>query len=182
MLSEEIFYRDRAEDSLVARVPWMPRLFFAHVHLRAWFDFNRPEGLSLSWPGTKWQPLAPAAARAAWTAAARKDPPEVKWLALRGPGRIVMHTFAPSPDLALLRPRLYCCDAAADAGSGSRTPPDCAGGALQIGYLMTGWENLAPATHRVDSILLVVSDQAVPGEVARELAAPLLVNVRAVRR
>jgi hypothetical protein len=51
VLSEEIFYRDRAKDSLVARVPWMPRLFFAHVRLRAWFDFNRPDGLSLSWPG-----------------------------------------------------------------------------------------------------------------------------------
>ncbi len=175
VLSEEIFYRERAEDSFVARVPWVPRLFFDDVRVRAWLDFTSLDGFALAWPGMEWRALEPKPKSAALAEEIQNDPPEVKWLALKGGGKIVMQTFAPSPDFAILRRRLYYCDGATAASS------YCIGAALQIGYSMTGWENLAAGTHRVDSILMVLPDGADPGAVARELAAPQPVNVRPVR-
>jgi hypothetical protein len=172
VLSEEIFYRERAEDSFVARVAWVPRLLFDDVRVRAWLDFIGLDGFALAWPGMKWRQLEPQAASAALAEQVRNDPPEVKWLALMGRGKIVMQTFAPSPDFAIVRRRLYYCDGATAAFS------DCMGTALQIGYSMTGWENLAAGIHRVDSMLMVLPDSADPDAVVRELAAPPLVSVR----
>jgi hypothetical protein len=182
VLSEEIFYRECAQDSFVARVPWVPRLFFDDMRVRTWLDFTGLDGFALSWPGMEWRGLAPKAASAALAAEIRTDPPEVKWLALKGGSKIVMQTFAPSPDFAILRRRLYYCDGAATTNTSPQTSSDCTGAALQIGYLMTGWENLAAGTHRVDSILMVLPDGADPNAVARELATPPLVSVRPARR
>ena len=109
------------------------------------------------------------------------DPPEVKWLALKGRGKVVMQTFTPSPDFSTLRRQLYYCDGAAAANTRRRTSSDCERGALQIGYLMTGWENLAPGTHRVNSVLMVLPDSAEPDAVARELEIAPVVNVRPMR-
>ena len=180
VLSEEVFYRDRAEDSFAARVLWVPRLFFSDMRVRTWFDFVGLDGFALSWTGIEWQSLEPGA-RSAQAAKVSRDPPEVKWLALRGGSMVVMQTFTPSPDFAILRRQLYyCAGAAADASR--QASSDCEGGALQIGYLMTGWENLAPGTHRVNSVLMVLPDSAEPDAVARELEIAPLVNVRAMRR
>jgi hypothetical protein len=182
VLSEEIFYRECAEDSFAARVLWLPRLFFSDVRVRTWLDFVGLDGFALSWPGTDWRPLETEAARAAIAAEVRGNPPEVKWLALKGGGRIVMQTFTPSPDLTTLRPRLYYCDGAAAADTSRQVSSDCTDGALQIGYLMTGWENLAAGTHRVNSVLMVLPDGAEPDAVAHELAIARLVNVHSMRR
>jgi hypothetical protein len=92
-----------------------------------------------------------------------------------------MQTFTPSPDFATLRRRLYYCDGAAADPSRQRSS-DCEGGALQIGYLMTGWENLAPGVHRVNSILMVLPARAEPDVVARELEIAPVVSVRPMRR
>ena len=59
VLSEEIFYRDRAEDSFAARVLWLPRLFFSDVRVRTWLDFVGLDGFALAWTGMGWQPLEP---------------------------------------------------------------------------------------------------------------------------
>ncbi len=115
VLSEEIFYREYAEDSFVARVLWVPRLFFGDVRVRTWLDFIGLDGFTLSWSGMERQPFEPGAGSAAAAAEIRRDPPEVKWLALKGGGKIVMQTFTPSPDLATLRRQLYYCDGAAAA-------------------------------------------------------------------
>jgi hypothetical protein len=179
VLSEEIFYRDRAEDSFGARVLWVPRLFFSDVRVCTWFDFVGLDGFALSWTGTEWQSLEPGT-RSAVASEVSRDPPEVKWLALKGRGKVVMQTFTPSPDFATLRRRLYYCDGAAADPSRQRSS-DCEGGALQIGYLMTGWENLAPGTHRVNSVLMVIPDSAEPDAVARELQIAPVVNVRPMR-
>ena len=56
------------------------------------------------------QPFEPGAASAAALTEILRDPPEVKWLALRGGGKVVLQTLTPSPDLATLRRRLYYCD------------------------------------------------------------------------
>lgn len=190
VLSEEVFYRDRAEDSFAARVPWVPRLFFTDVRVRAWFDFVGLDGFALSWSGSTWHVLAPGAKDAApaakdaalaangsaLTTMIGDDPPEARWLALKGRGRIVMQTFTPSPDFAALRRRLYYCDGAAAASA------DCARGGLQIGYSMSGWENLAAGAHRVDSVLLILPDGAKPEAVVPELSSAPLVSVRRLPR
>ena len=47
---------------------------------------------------------------------------------------------------------------------------------------MTGWENLAPGIHRVNSILMVLPASAEPDAVARELEIAPVVSVRPMRR
>jgi hypothetical protein len=177
VFSDEIFYRDYAEDSFLARVLWLPRLFFDGVQVRTWLDFVGVEDFALGWRPNEWHALAPESKRAA-LAAELGGEPEVKWLALKGGDRIVMQTFTPSPDFATLQRRLYYCDGTATADESEQAASSCAGGGLQIGYLMTGWENLAAGTHRVDSILMVLAGDAEPDAVARELAAPPAVTVR----
>ena len=55
------------------------------------------------------------------------------------------------------------------------------GAALQIGYSMTGWENLAAGTHRIDSVLMVLPDSEEPDAVVRQLAMKPVVSVRPMR-
>jgi hypothetical protein len=181
VLSEEIFYRDRAEDSFAARVLWLPRLFFNEVRVCTWLDFVGLDGFALSWTGMEWQSLEPGT-KSAVAVEVSRDPPDVKWLALKGSGKVVMQTFTPSPDFSTLRRRLYYCDGAAAADVSRQATSECEGGALQIGYLITGWENLAPGTHRVNSLLMVLPDSAEPDAVARELEIAPVVNVRPIRR
>ena len=186
VLSEEIFYRDYAEDSFVARVLWVPRLFFGDVRVRTWLDFTGLNGFALSWSRMERQPFEPGAASAVVAAEIQRDQPEVKWLALKGGGKIVMQTFTPSPDLATLRRRLYYCDGTAAPDTSGRTSSDhadsdCMGAALQIGYSMTGWENLAAGTHRIDSVLMVLPDSEEPDAVVRQLAMKPVVSVRPMR-
>lgn len=180
VLSEEIFYRDRVEDSFAARVLWLPRLFFSDVRVWAWLDFVGLDGFALAWTGMEWQSLEPAT-RSTLTAEVSRNPLEVKWLALKGGGKVVMQTFTPSPDFATLQRRLYFCDGTA-ANTSRLSSSDCATGALQIGYLMTGWENLAPGTHQVKSVLMVLPDEAEPDETVRELQFAPVVNIRQMRR
>ena len=182
VLSEETFYREYAEDSFTARVLWVPRLLFGDVRVRILFDFTGLRGFTLLWPNMELKPFDPAVGSATAAAEILRDPPEVKWLALKGGGKIVMQSFTPSPDLTTLRRRLYYCGGAAASYAARPASSDCAGGALQIGYLVTGWENLAAGTHRVDSVLMVLPDSAEPDAAARELAVPPAVSVRALRR
>jgi hypothetical protein len=94
---------------------------------------------------------------------------------------MVMQTFTPSPDFATLRRRLYYCDGAAAADTSRKASSACEADALQIGYLMTGWENLAPGKHRVNSVLMVLPASAEPDAVARELEIAPVVSVRPMR-
>ncbi len=186
VLSEESFYREYAEDSFVARVLWVPRLFFGDVRVRTWLDFTGLHGFTLSWSGMERQPFEPGSGSAMVAAEIRRDPPEVKWLALRGGGKVVMQTFTPSPDLATLRRQLYYCEGTAASDTSRRISldyagSDCTGVALQIGYSMPGWENLAAGTHRVASVLVVLPESADADAVARELATQPVVSVRPLR-
>jgi hypothetical protein len=181
VLGEEIFYRDRAEDSFTARVLWLPRLFFSDVRVSTWLDFVGLNSFALSWTGMEWQSLEPRT-RSAVAAEVSRDPAEVKWLALKGGGKVVMQTFTPSPDFATLRRRLYYCDGTLTADASRQASSDCESGALQIGYVMTGWENLAPGKHRVNSVLMVLPASAEPDAVARELEIAPVVNVHPMRR
>lgn len=173
VVSGESFYRDYAEDSFVARVRWVPRVFFGDARVRTWLNFVGIGGFTLSWPGMEAAPLRIGAGDSATLDAIQRDPPYAQWLALKGGGKIVIQTFMPSPDLDVIRPRLFyhCGGAAAPEASAVCTGP------TQIGYLMTGWENLSAGTHRLKSTLLVVPGSADPHRLARELAAEPVVTV-----
>jgi hypothetical protein len=162
-------------------VLWWPRLFFSDVRVCTWFDFVGLDGFALSWRGMEWQSLEPRT-RSTLAAEVSRDPPDVKWLALKGGGKVVMQTFTASPDFATLHRQLYYCDGAAAADASRQASSDCADGALQIGYLMTGWENLAPGTHRVNSVLMILPGSAEPDAIARELEIAPVVNARPMRR
>lgn len=173
VVSSEIFYRDYAQDAFVARVPWVPRLFFGGVRVLTWLDFVGLKGFNLTWSDMRRAPLSLDAADPGVIAKIEHDPPHVQWLALRGGGKTVIQTFMPSPDLDVVRPQLYYCDGM----SPSAASRGCTGATLQIGYLMTGWENLAAGTHRLNSLLLVLPDDADPSRLARELATEPVVTV-----
>jgi hypothetical protein len=172
VVSSEIFYRDYAQDAFVARVLWLPRMFFGDVRVRTWLDFVGLKGFSLSW-SDRAPRLNLDAPDAEVVATIQRDPPHVQWLALRGGGKTVIQTFMPSPDLAVIRPQLYYCDGM----SPSAPSQACAGATLRVGYLMTGWENLSAGTHRLNSLLLVLPNDADPSRLARELATEPVIGV-----
>jgi hypothetical protein len=173
VLSDEIFYGESAEDSFSSYVPWIPRLFFSDVTARAWLDFVGLENFAISSTNADWLPLRTGAQRAALAAEVRRRPPDASWIALRGEGRLLIQTFAPSPELTTLRRRLYFERAAPTEASHRPTGSD----KLEIGYLITGWEDLAPGMHGLDSMLIVLSDRASPHTVAQEIEAPPQLNV-----
>ncbi|HZO83364.1 MAG TPA: hypothetical protein VFB33_16845 [Candidatus Binataceae bacterium] len=170
VVSREFFYRDYAQDAFVARVLWLPRVFFGNVRVRTWLDFVGLRGFSLFWSGMNGQPLRLDDPAASVVEAIQRDPPHVRWLAMRGGGKTIVQTFLPSPDLDVIRPQLYYCDGTSPAAAAAQ---GCTGATLQVGYLMTGWENLAAGTHRLNSLLLVLPDDADPSQLARELTTEL---------
>jgi hypothetical protein len=179
VVSSETFYRNYSEDSFVAQVLWVPRVFFGDVRVRSWLDFIGVNGFTLSWSGMDGPGLVIGSADVHGLAELQRDPPHVQWIALRGDGKIVMQTFMPSTDLAVIRPQLYYyCGGTVD----TQVAASCTGATRQIGYLMTGWENLPAGTHRLESVLLVLPDDDNPEHVTRELAAPLVVAVRYIPR
>ena len=177
VISDEIFYPESAEDSFSSYVPWIPRLFFSDVRARAWLDFVGLENFAISWPDAEWLPLRTEAQRAALAAAVHDRPPDATWIALRGEGRLLMQTFMPSPDLTTLRRGLYFDCVAPTAMSSHRQTGQRK---LEIGYVITRWEDLAPGMHGLDSLLIVLSDRASPRAVAQQIAAPPQLHVSAV--
>lgn len=173
VVSSEVFYRDYTEDSFVARVLWVPRVFFGDVRVRTWLDFVGLDGFNLSWSGMDGAPLAIGEANANTIARLQRDPPHTRWLALRGDGKTIVQTFMPSPDLDIVRPQLYYCDGpvASDASYG------CDDATLRIGYLMAGWQNLSSGTHRLESLLIVLPADADARQINRQLATPPSVTV-----
>lgn len=174
--SSEIFYRDYAQDAFVARVLWLPRVLFGDVRVRTWLDFVGLRGFSLWWSGMNRSPLRLDQPDPALVDEIQRDPPHVSWLAMRGGGKTIIQTFTPSPDLDVIRLQLYYCDGT----SPSAASQGCAGATLHVGYLMTGWENLAAGTHRLNSLLLVLPDDADPSRLARELASEAVVSINPV--
>lgn len=175
VVSSEIFYRNYSDDSFVARVLWVPRVFFGDVRVRTWLDFVGLNGFELSWSGMDGSPLAIGETNASTVARIQRDPPHVRWLALRGGDKMMIQTFMPSPDLAVVRPQLYYCDGAPVSGASY----ECSGATLRIGYLMTGWQNLSAGTHRMQSLLMVLPEDTNPYQVALQLARPPTVTVTA---
>jgi hypothetical protein len=174
--SSEVFYRDYTQDSFVARVPWVPRVFFDDVRVRTWLDFVGLNGFQLSWSGADGGSLTVGDASTNTVAQIQQHPPDVRWLALRGDGKTIIQTFMPTPDLNVVRPQLYYCDGRSSSDASYR----CGDATLRIGYLTSGWENLSAGTHRLKSLLIVLPADADPNQVARQLAQPPTVTVTAL--
>jgi hypothetical protein len=173
VVSSEVFYRDYSEDSFVAWVPWVPRLFFGDVRVRTWLDFVGLDSFSLSWSGMEGPPLSIGEPDAKTVARIQRDPPYTRWLVLRGDGKIIIQTFMPSPDFDIVRAQLYYCD----GRSASDASDECTGATLRIGYLMTGWQDLSAGTHRLKSVLIVLPADADPHQVASQLATSPAITV-----
>jgi hypothetical protein len=104
----------------------------------------------------------------------RDNPPQADWIALRGDGRVMVQTFGPSPDLRLIQHRLYYRD------SSRPDPPERYPGQHPgVGYLTTGWRNLAGGAHQVDSLSAVLPGYYAPETFLRELERPPKVTIRA---
>jgi hypothetical protein len=173
VVSDEVFYRDYAEDSFVARVLWVPSVFFGDVRVQTWLDFVGVDEFSLTWSAMRMLPLTLDEANRAQMIEVKHDAPYARWLAIQGDDKVVVQTFMPSPDLDVLHLRLYLCD-------GNSTPDasrGCADATLQIGYTITGWENLSAGRHRLKSVLMVLPDTVNPDRLIAELAAHPVIHV-----
>ena len=169
VVSEEFFYRDYVEEPFKATVVWVPRVLFGNVRVRIYVDFVRLHDFTLAWSGMSGLPIKigdPASER---TIEMRDSPPSADWFALRGQGKLMIQTFRPSPDLAVVRPRLYYRDPSPDTLQEPQAPA--------IGFLMTGWQDLSSGTHQLNPLLIVVPDDCSSQSLFREIEAQPLVRV-----
>lgn len=144
----DFFYRDCVENPFKVRFPWVPRVLFGDIKVRLDLDFTGLDGYALSWSHMKSGALRIGDPRL--TTIARSDPPRVDWIALRGGGRMLIQTIAPTSDLQLLERRLYYND-----DPNTPDPPERVRGEHPgIGYTIIGWENLASGSHRLTSMLI----------------------------
>jgi hypothetical protein len=167
--SEELFYRDYAEQPFKATVVWVPRVLFGNVRVHTYVDFVRLRGFTLACSGMSGPPIEIGDSSSERAVEMRDSPPSATWLALRGEGKLMLQTFRPSPDLAVVQPQLYFRDPSPD------TPdePD----APAIGFLMTGWQDLSSGTHQLNPLLIVVPDDYSPEALSREIEAQPTVRV-----
>jgi hypothetical protein len=167
--SEEFFYRDYAEEPFKATVVWVPRVLFGNVRVRTYVDFVRLRGFTLMCSGMSGPPIKigdPASER---TADVENVPPPANWIALRGKGKLMIQTFRPSPDLAVIRPRLYYRDPSPETPQEPHAPA--------IGFLMTGWQDLSSGTHQLNPLLIVLPDDYSPQSLSREVETQPVVRV-----
>jgi hypothetical protein len=146
--NHDFFYRDCVENPFKVRFPWVPRVLFGDIQVRMDLDFTGLDGYTISWSRMSGAPIKigdPALRKIS-----PSDAPQVEWIALRGGGRTILQTIAPTSDLRLLDRRLYYNDNPASPDAPERVRGEHPG----IGYTMTGWENLAAGSHTLVSMLI----------------------------
>jgi hypothetical protein len=100
----------------------------------------------------------------------------VEWIALRGGGRMLIQTIAPTSYLQLLDRRLYYND-----DPNTPDPPERVRGEHPgIGYSITGWENLASGSHTLTSMLIGAPENYDADVLLKEYQAPPRVTIRAI--
>jgi len=167
----DFFYRDCVENPFKLRFPWVPRLLFGDIKVRMDLDFTGLDGYSISWSRMNDGPFKIGDARLAKIS--KSDPPQVDWIALRGGGRMLIQTIAPSSDLQLLDRRLYY-----DDDPSTPDPPERIRGEHPgIGYTITGWENLAAGNHTLVSMLIDAPQDYDANLLLREYRTPPSVTV-----
>jgi hypothetical protein len=170
--SHDFFYRDCVENPFKIRFPWVPRVLFGDVKVRMDLDFTNLQSYAISWSamdGTQMQ-----IGDAKLQQISKTDPPKVEWIALRGGGRVIIQTIAPTSDLQLLDRRLYFNDDSVDPDP----PENVRGEHPGIGYTMTGWENLASGNHELVSMLIGARDDYDPDILLKEYRTAPVVTIR----
>jgi hypothetical protein len=172
--SHDYFYRDCVENPFKIRFPWVPRVLFGDIKVRMDLDFTRLDGYAISWSGMNGPQLAIGDPKLQQMF--KTDPPRVEWIALRGGGRVIIQTIAPTSDLQLLDRRLYFND-----DPSAPDPPESVRGEHPgIGYSMTGWENLPSGTHQLVSMLIGAREDYDADILLKEYRTPPKVIVRPV--
>jgi hypothetical protein len=170
----DLFYRNFGENPFKVYFPWVPRLLFGDIHVRLDLDFRDLSGYRLAYSGMNRPPIAIGDARA--ERQLEDDPPQVRWVAISGHGHLIIQTFIPTPDLSLLKFRLYYHNSPLSPDA----PESLDGESPGIGYIVSGWENISSGTHRLTPILLNTSANFDPRILLAELHTPPIVLVRPV--
>jgi hypothetical protein len=170
----DFFYRDCVENPFRVRFPWVPRILFGDIQVRMDLDFTGLDGFTISWSRMSGGPSKIGDPKLAKMA--KSDPPRIEWIALRGGGRMIIQTIAPTSDLELLDRRLYFRD-----DPNTPDPPERVRGEHPgIGYAMTGWENLASGSHTLVSMLIDAPEDYDADILLREYATPPRLTIRAI--
>ena len=168
----DFFYRDSVENPFKIRFPWVPRLLFGDVVVRMDLDFTNLGGYSLLWSGMNRAPMRigdPGLAQSV-----RAHSPRVDWAAIRGNGRVLVQTIAPTSDLELLDRRLYYNDDAQTPDPPERVRGENPG----IGYRITGWENLSSGEHQLLSMLIGANADYDPALLLKEYVTRPQISAR----
>ena len=168
----DFFYRDCVENPFKIRFPWVPRILFGEIQVRMDLDFTGLDGYTVSWSGMNGVPIKIGDPQLAQLA--KSEPPRVEWIALRGGGRMIIQTIAPTSDLQLLDRRLYYNDDPLTPDA----PENVRGEHPGIGYAITGWENLASGSHMLVSMLIDAPEDYDADILLKEYATPPMVTVR----
>jgi hypothetical protein len=168
----DFLYRDSVENPFKIRFPWVPRLLFGDVAVRMDLDFTNLSGYSLIWSGMAGPPMMVGDSRRADSI--RANPPKVDWIAIRGNGRVLVQTIAPTSDLELLDRRLYY-----NSNPDRPDPPERSRGENPgIGYRIIGWENLSSGEHQLLSMLIGANADYDPALLLKEYVTRPQVVIR----
>jgi len=170
----DFFYRDCVENPFKVRFPWVPRVLFGDIKVRMDLDFTGLDGYSISWSHMNDGALRIGDPRL--NATTQTDRPRIEWIALRGGGRMIIQTIAPTSDLTLLDRRLYYSDHPDRSDAPERVPGEHPG----IGYSMTGWENLASGSHTLTSLLIDAPENYDADVLLKEYQQPPRVTIRKI--
>lgn len=161
----EFFYRDFAQAPFTMRLPL--RKLFRDIEGRIAIDFVDLRGYSLLASGLE-KPVQIGDG----TAVAVGDNTSADWMALHGDGRLMLQTFASSPELSLIKRRLYYH---AEPGSAQSAPL-----AAGVGIETDGWQRLSGGSHRFNPLLISVPEGYGAGCAIAEASIAPVVTVRTV--
>ena len=167
----EFFYRDVAQAPFTMKFPF--RRLFSEIRGRIDMDFINLRGFSLLASGLD-QPLEIGSESTALRLVDPQRAPSAIWLALRGEGRLLVQTFAPSPELAMIKRQLFYRPQAAPPGPA----PEHGVSHIAIGIETSGWERLSGGSHQFDPLIISVPDSYGPQTVIAELNVPPVATVR----
>jgi hypothetical protein len=165
----EFFYRDFGQAPFTMRLPL--RKLFRDVQGTIAMDFLNLRGYLLLASGLE-QPIAIG------QGAAKLDgDTTAKWLALRGNGRLMLQTFAPSPELDQIKRALYF---RAEPCPVEAAP--CPVLAAAVGIQTEGWQRLPGGPHRFDPLLISAPEDYGARKAIDEASTAVVVTVRAANQ
>jgi hypothetical protein len=169
----EFFYRDFAQAPFTMRFPL--HALFRDIQGRIAMDFIDLRGFSLLASGLDG-PIQIGPGTAERQLDQWDDAPPADWVALRGDGRLMLQAFAPSPELAPIKRRLYYRGAPAAADGSAPSGAVVAA----VGIQTKGWEKLRGGSHRFDPLLISVPENYGATRVINESTVPPFATVRPV--